>query len=73
MTPASSSVSASTRPLEYNPYDYEIHDDPYPTYARMRAEAPLYRNDELDFWALSRHEDVLAAFRGLTRPGCLRP
>jgi cytochrome P450 len=63
MTPASGSVSASTRPLEYNPYDYEIHDDPYPTYARMRAEAPLYRNEELDFWALSRHEDVLAAFR----------
>ena len=27
------------------------------------AEAPLYRNDELDFWALSRHADVLAAFR----------
>ena len=29
----------------------------------MRAEAPLYRNDEFDFWALSRHADVLAAFR----------
>ncbi len=50
-------------PLEYSPYDYRIHEDPYPVYARMRAEAPLYRNDELDFWALSRHEDVLAAFR----------
>ncbi|MGO9341650.1 MAG: cytochrome P450 [Acidimicrobiales bacterium] len=50
-------------PIEYSPYDYEIHEDPYPTYARMRAEAPLYRNDELDFWALSRHEDVLGAFR----------
>ena len=25
----------------------------------------MYRNDELDFWALSRHEDVLAAFRNL--------
>jgi cytochrome P450 len=31
----------------------------------MRAEAPVYRNEELDFWALSRHEDVLAAFRNL--------
>ena len=49
--------------LHYNPYDYEIHEDPYPTYTRLRAEAPLYRNDELDFWALSRHEDVLGAFR----------
>ena len=24
----------------------QIHEDPYPTYARLRAEAPLYRNDE---------------------------
>ncbi|HEX4081716.1 MAG TPA: cytochrome P450, partial [Acidimicrobiales bacterium] len=36
---------------------------PYPTYARLRTEAPVYRNDDLDFWALSRHRDVLAAFR----------
>jgi cytochrome P450 len=49
--------------VSYSPYDYEIHEDPYPTYARLRDEAPLYRNDDLDFWALSRHEDVLAAFR----------
>ncbi|MGH9138040.1 MAG: cytochrome P450 [Acidimicrobiales bacterium] len=33
----------------------------------MRAEAPLYRNDELDFWALSRHADVMAAFRDSDR------
>ena len=56
-------ATGDRRPLHYSPYDYEIHEDPYPTYARLRAEAPLYRNDELDFWALSRHEDVLAAFR----------
>ena len=53
----------TVRPLHYSPYDYAIHEDPYPTYARLRDEAPLYRNDELDFWALSRHDDVLAAFR----------
>jgi cytochrome P450 len=29
----------------------------------MREEAPVYRNDELDFFALSRHADVVAAFR----------
>ncbi len=52
-------------PVAYNPYAYEIHEDPYPTYARLRTEAPVYRNDEFDFWALSRHEDVLAAFRNV--------
>ena len=56
-------VDSTIGPIEYSPYNYEIHEDPYPTYTRMRAEAPVYRNDELDFWALSRHEDVLGAFR----------
>ena len=49
--------------VEYNPYDYAIHEDPYPTYARMRSEAPLYRNEDKDFWALSRHADVAMGFR----------
>jgi cytochrome P450 len=49
--------------LNFSPYDYEIQEDPYPAYARLRDEAPLYRNDGLDFWALSRHADVAAAFR----------
>ena len=50
-------------PVYFSPYDYRIHEDPYPVYQRLRDEAPLYLNDELDFWALSRHEDVAAAFR----------
>jgi len=50
-------------PLAYSPYDYAIHEDPYPTYARLRAEAPVFYNEELDFFAFSRHADVLAAFR----------
>jgi cytochrome P450 len=58
-------MTTDLAPVAYSPYAYEIHEDPYPVYARMRAEAPVYRNDELDFWALSRHEDVLAAFRNL--------
>lgn len=49
--------------LEYNPFAYEIHEDPYPTYARLRDEAPLFPNAEVGFWALSRHADVVAAFR----------
>ena len=53
--------------LVYSPYDYAIHEDPYPTYARLRAEAPLYRNEELGFWALSRHADVLAAYKDTER------
>ena len=50
-------------PPWFSPYDYQAHEDPYPIYAPLRDEAPLYRNDEQGFWALSRHADVLAAFR----------
>ncbi len=52
-----------SRPLVYDPYDWQVHEDPYPVYRRLREEAPLYHNPDLGFWALSRHEDVLAAFR----------
>jgi cytochrome P450 len=49
--------------LDYDPYAYAIHEDPYPTYAWLRAEAPLYRHPTHGFWALSRHRDVIEAFR----------
>jgi cytochrome P450 len=45
-------------PPVYDPFDYRMHEDPYPTYAWMREHAPVYRNEERDFWALSRYEDV---------------
>jgi cytochrome P450 len=46
--------------IYYDPYDFEIDTDPHPVWRRMRDEAPLYRNDRYDFWALSRFEDVAA-------------
>lgn len=45
-------------PLVYDPYAYWIHEDPYPTYKRLRDEAPAYYNPDLDFYALSRSHDV---------------
>ena len=42
----------------YDPYDREIDADPYPVYARLREEVPLYYNDQHDFYAVSRFEDV---------------
>jgi cytochrome P450 len=52
--------------LVLDPYSYDFHEDPYPYYKRLRDEAPLYRNEELGFWALSRHSDVLQGFRNST-------
>jgi hypothetical protein len=60
-------TTGATEQVRFSPWDYALHDDPYPVYARLRDEAPVYRNEELDFWALSRHADVGAAFRDSAR------
>jgi cytochrome P450 len=47
---------------EYDPYSYSLDIDPYPLYRALRDRAPVYRNERLDFWALTRFDDVLQAF-----------
>ena len=42
----------------YDPYDVAINADPYPYWRRLRDEAPLYYDEQHDFYALSRYEDV---------------
>ena len=44
--------------VHWDPYDVGINADPYPVFRRLREEAPLYRNEEHDFYALSRWDDV---------------
>jgi cytochrome P450 len=46
--------------VEFDPFDYEFHRDPHPTYRWLRDDAPVYHNERLAFWALSRFDDVLA-------------
>ncbi|MGB0621710.1 MAG: cytochrome P450 [Myxococcota bacterium] len=48
-------------PLQYSPFDPAIFDDPYPVYARLRAESPVHYVEEFDCWALSTFEDVWKA------------
>ena len=57
------STPLSARTKIFDPYCYEFHEDPYPMYSWLRSNAPVYRNEERDFWALSRHADVVEAFR----------
>jgi len=61
-------MSTETGPadISWDPYDIVIDDDPYPVWTKMRDEAPVYRNDRYDFWALSRFHDVEAASRDTT-------
>lgn len=49
--------------LVFDPFSEEFFTDPVETYRRMRDEAPVYYSEQYDFYALSRHEDVAAAFK----------
>jgi cytochrome P450 len=45
--------------IRYDPYDYDIDERAQAIWKRLRDDSPLYRNDEYDFWAVSRYDDVL--------------
>jgi len=51
-------TEASAVDVYYDPFDFEIDDNPYPIWKRLRDEAPLYYNEKYNFYALSRYEDV---------------
>jgi cytochrome P450 len=46
--------------VEYDPYSDDVQHNPYPIYRQLRDEAPVYHNEQYDFYALSRYDDVLA-------------
>lgn len=48
--------------LRFDMFDREIFASPYPVFRRMRDEAPLYYNEEYDFFAVTRAEDVSRVF-----------
>jgi cytochrome P450 len=55
--------AVTTSELVFDPFSIEFFQDPQPIYRRMREEAPVYYNPEYDFYALTRHADVAAAFK----------
>ncbi len=48
----------TTIPVAYDPFDGAIQADPYPTYARLRRDAPVYYVEAVGAYAVSRHADV---------------
>ena len=63
------------------PFAPPLHDpafhagDPFPVFRRLRVESPVHWHDTPGFWALTRHDDVLAVSRmqeGPERWACQR-
>ena len=55
-------MTTMTADVEYDPYDPALSADPFTVFRRLRDEVPLYYNERLDFFALSRFDDVERAF-----------
>jgi len=61
------STAISNTDAYYDPYDFELHRAPYPIWARLRNDQPLYYNSKYDFYALSRYADVERASKDWRR------
>src|SRR5881392_328184 len=55
-----------TRRMEFDPLSDDFFNGAWETYRWLRDEAPVYRNEALNFWALSRYEDVQPAYKEWT-------
>ena len=54
-------AQTATEPVYWDPYNHAQRIAPYDTWRRLRDEAPVYYNEQHDFYALSRYDDVLNA------------
>lgn len=48
---------------EFNPFDEEYLQDPYAVFTRARNEEPVFYSPEIEYWVVSRYDDVVAIFR----------
>ena len=46
----------------YDPFDMA---DPFPFYEHARSEQPIFWNEQLGFWVVTRHEDVKTVLKNL--------
>lgn len=51
-------IGSAETGVDYDPFDHDFLEDPYPHYAVLRERAPVARNEQLDLFALSRFDDV---------------
>ena len=49
--------------MRFDPYSTDFFEDPWETYRWLRDEAPVYFDDELEFYAVSRYEDCVEVHR----------
>src|SRR5947207_13578050 len=58
LTPEACAAQSTSCPFE--PDDPQTVADPYPSYARLRRDAPVHYLPEHDLWAVTQHADMVA-------------
>ncbi len=43
---------------DFDPLDPDYLADPYPYFVKFRKEAPIFYAPKIDFWVVSRYEDI---------------
>ena len=54
---------------DFDPFVDPYLADPYPFWLRARRSEPVFYSPELDYWVVTRYEDINAHERYLTRNG----
>lgn len=47
---------------EFNPFEEPFLTDPYSFWQRAREQAPVFFSSELDYWVVTRYDDIKAVF-----------
>lgn len=45
--------------VQFNPFDSQVRENPYPLYRQLRTEDPVHWSELLEAWVLSRYDDVV--------------
>lgn len=72
MTASESTTQAAACPHSslaqaFNPWEGSYVDDPYPFFARARAEEPIFYSPDVDMWVISRYHDIWSVLRDQAR------
>ena len=51
--------------MEFDPLSEEFFENPYELYRWLREEAPVYHNERIGFWAVSRYDDCVEVHRDI--------
>ena len=51
---------STASPVEFRPYESSFAADPYPVYAKLREQSPIFFSDEMKMTLFTRYEDIRA-------------